>query len=235
MSPSTTTTRTGRRGRAAGRHAGLALPVLAAALALTACSGGSSSSNSAEATPAAPVQSPSATAAVSSTPTAAAPASSAPASPSASATPTTAAGPTECTVADLTASVVPGQSAAGQRYASLVLTATSPSPCFVRGYPGLQLLTASGAKVPTDVVRAPGTDKRITLTKGQKAASLLHWTVVPGAGEPTDKPCEPEAATLLVTPPDETHQLKTAWGDGPVCLKGRIDAKPFQPGGTARP
>lgn len=225
-SSTTTSTRSARSTRARSGLSVLSVAAVAA-LALSACSGGSSSSN---ADAAAPQQSAtsSAPAASESASAPATPTESAPASP----TPT---GPVECTTKDLRADVVPGQSAAGQRYAALVFTNTSASSCFVVGYPGLQLLSASGGTVPTDVVRSAGTKKQVTLAQGEKASTLMHWSVVPGPGEPTDSACEPTAATLLVTPPDQTTQLRSAWEGGQVCLKGRIDVRPLEAGSDPQP
>lgn len=213
--------------RALRRRSALSVLPLAAvaALSLSACSGGSAG-QSADA--AAPQQS-----ATTSTPS---DTTSATASPTPSSTPSdTSSGPVECTTKDLRVDVVPGQSAAGQRYAALVFTNTSAGSCFVVGYPGLQLLSPSGATVPTDVVRADGTKKQVTLAQGEKASTLMHWSVVPGPGEPTDSACEPTAATLLVTPPDQTTQLKSGWEGGPVCLKGRIDVRPLEAGSDPQP
>jgi hypothetical protein len=226
-SRATTPPRSGRRRSGQpGRPALSVLPLAAvAALALTACSGGSTAP-SADAS--APQQS--------ATTSAPADTTSATASSSPSSTPSsTPSGPVECTTKDLRVDVVPGQSAAGQRYAALVLTNTSAGPCFVVGYPGLQLVSASGGTVPTDVVRADGDKKRVTLAAGEKASTLMHWSVVPGPGEPTDSACEPTAASLLVTPPDQTTQLKSAWEGGPVCLKGRIDVRPLEAGSDPQP
>ena len=124
--------------------------------------------------------------------------------------------------------VVPGQPGAGQHYAELVLTNTSGSTCRVFGYPGMQLVSATGGHVPTAVQRPPGSEPLVTLAPGQQASSLLHWTIVPGTGE--GSPCEPSASGLIVTPPDETAPLRTSWPGGPVCQHGQISATAFQPG-----
>src|SRR4051812_18535530 len=73
-------------------------------------------------------------------------------------TPTTAAagsttgtpsGPDRCHTADLTASLVPGNPGAGQRYATVVLTDSGGLPCTVHGYGGLSLAGPGGAPLPT--------------------------------------------------------------------------------------
>ena len=138
-----------------------------------------------------------------------------------------------CHTSMLSARVVLGQPGAGQRYADLVLTNTSGASCRVYGYPGMQLLGASGGHIPTAVERQPGTATLVTLAPGQQASSLLHWTIVPGTGE--GSPCEPTASGLVVTPPDETAPLHTSWPGGTVCQHGQISATPFQPGANASP
>jgi hypothetical protein len=95
----------------------------------------------------------------------------------------------------------------------------------------MQLVTATGAHVPTAIERVPGQAPLVTLTPGQQASSLLHWTIVPGTGE--GSPCEPTAAGLVVTPPDETAPLHTSWPGGVVCQHGQIFATAFQPGANA--
>jgi hypothetical protein len=136
-----------------------------------------------------------------------------------------------CHTSMLAAHVSPGQPGAGQRYAGLVLTNTSGTRCQLYGYPGLQLVTATGARVPTAVERQPGSEPLISLAPGQQASSQLHWTVVPGTGE--GSPCEPTPSGLIVTPPDETTALHTSWPGGPACQHGQIFVTAFQPGANA--
>jgi hypothetical protein len=114
-------------------------------------------------------------------------------------------------------------SAAGNRYAALVLTNTSSRSCRAFGFVGLQLTGVSGAKLPTTVIREtqPG-PREITLRPGQSAWSRIHWTVAAGSGEPVTGPCEPQPSKLLVIPPDERTQLTAAWPSGSVCEHGKI-------------
>lgn len=141
--------------------------------------------------------------------------------------------PGRCHTSMLSAHVVLGQPGAGQRYADLVLTNTSGTVCRVYGYPGMQLVSASGRNIPTAVERQPGTEPLVTLAPGRQASSLLHWTIVPGTGE--GSPCEPAASGLIVTPPDETAPLRTSWPGGPVCQHGQVFVTAFQPGANASP
>jgi len=113
---------------------------------------------------------------------------------------------------------------AGQRYAALVLTNRSGHPCQTFGYVGMQLLDSAGRPAPTRVTRArPPAPTVLTLAPDGSAFTVLHWTVVPGAGEPATGDCEPDPAAAQVTPPDETTQQVVAWTLGPVCQLGAVD------------
>jgi hypothetical protein len=57
----------------------------------------------------------------------------------------------------------------------------------------------------------------------------MHWGAVPGEGDATEGPCQPEAATLLVTPPDERASLEVPFGQS-VCGGGHIDVTALVPG-----
>jgi hypothetical protein len=94
----------------------------------------------------------------------------------------------------------------------------------------MQLLTAAGAAVPTRVVPS-GTGRTVTLGPGARAASQLHWSTVPGPGDPSADRCPPTPNRVRVTPPGETRAVTTGWDLGPVCGGGRIDAEPLQAAG----
>lgn len=137
----------------------------------------------------------------------------------------------ECGRNDVAAKVVDGDAGAGQRRASLVLTNRSEEPCTVTGYPGLQLTTATGAKVPTTVVRAGSPAPRtVTLTPGKPASAALTWGVIPTGSDSEDGPCQPAASTLRVIPPDARDAVTTPWTLGPVCNKGKITVNAFVAG-----
>jgi hypothetical protein len=122
-------------------------------------------------------------------------------------------------------------SAAGNRYAALVLTNTSSGSCRTYGYVGLQLTGAGGTKMPTTVVRETRQSPHaITLRPGQSAWTRIHWTVASGAGEPVTGPCEPQVSRLLVIPPDERTQLTAGWPSGSVCEHGKIFVTALSPG-----
>jgi len=137
-----------------------------------------------------------------------------------------------CTADQLSVSVTPGSPGAGQRYATVILrNRTVGIACRIRGYVGLGLLGRSGRTVPTDAVRDHSRPSRTVLLRpGQRAAANLHWTAIPGTGEPVYSACEPTPVRLQVTPPDARVQLLTPWRFGPVCLHGRIDVRPLTRG-----
>ncbi len=85
-------------------------------------------------------------------------------------------------------------------------------PCVLGGYPGLQLLSSSGAALPTKVIRgghytftsmAPTT---VTLTTGQSVYFNLGYSDVPVGNETS---C-PTSSSLEVTPPNSYTHLVVA-------------------------
>lgn len=136
-----------------------------------------------------------------------------------------------CHTSDLSASLRPLDSGAGQRYAALTLTNRSGHVCQVYGYVGMLLLDGSSISLPTDVVRNANPGPQIvSLAPGQSAFTLLHWTVVAGPGESQTAQCEPQPVYVEITPPDETTQLVVGWNMQFVCLHGRIDVNGLAPG-----
>jgi len=105
---------------------------------------------------------------------------------------------------------------------NLALTNRSARACRLYGYGGLQLLDAAGRWLPTEQGRVsqPAT-RLITLAPGASAYSGLYWAVSPEA-----PPCE-QSAFLLVTPPDETESIRTAFTQN-VCLHGHIAQYSYQ-------
>jgi len=141
------------------------------------------------------------------------------------------AGPDRCHTADLAARLRALDSAAGQRYAALVLINRSTSTCRVYGYGGVQLLDAARRPLPTEQVRDRLSPPRlVSLRPGATAYSRLHWGVVPSGTESQTGPCEPTPSYLLVTPPDETQPITVAWSYGMVCQRGRIEQTAYAPG-----
>ena len=139
----------------------------------------------------------------------------------------------QCRTADLSAQLKPGSPGAGQRYATVVLTDTSGHTCTVGGYGGLGLLGSPGQGVPTDLRRvASPAPTTVTLAPGGSVRSLLHWTVIAAADEPAAA-CEPTAATVVVTPPNQATALLRPWTFGPVCSHGLIWQNAYVAGSAA--
>jgi hypothetical protein len=147
--------------------------------------------------------------------------------------PTTPSGPDRCHTADLTAGLHNLDSAAGSRYATVVLTNRTRSTCRIYGYGGVQLLDAARRPLPTHQIRDRGTPPRPVLLRPSKTvSSLLHWSPVPDGTESQTGPCQPIPAYLLVTPPDETDPITVAWSSSEACSHGRIGLTAYVAGTT---
>lgn len=133
-----------------------------------------------------------------------------------------------CTARVLTGVVEPPQAGAGQRYSRLVVTNTGRRSCVLFGYSRLRLQEANGTPLPTRVnrTRNPGPTV-VVLRPGERAAANLHWGVIPGTGEPTTGPCEPDPAWLWVWPPFRFRPFAASWTFGPVCQHGLIDLSAY--------
>jgi hypothetical protein len=179
------------------RAVGTVVLVALGGVALGACSSGSSSPST--------TGTPATTGRSSTTTTS----GSVPTSPSTS---TTSGGPARCATASLTGSLSGRSGAAGTIETTIALKSTSAATCVLFGYPGLQMLNAGMANLPTFVVRkgnytftsmAPTT---VTLTNGQTAYFNIGYSDVPVGTETT---C-PTSAFLEVTPPDALDHLVIA-------------------------
>jgi len=190
--------------------------LLAVALALAACSSSGSSS-------AAPPNGASSTTSTTTT---------RPAATSTTTTPKPAKLAT-CTPSQLSVAVQPGSGAAGTVYASATMTNSSSAKCSLGGYPGMQLLSASGAAIPTDVIRGGGTflvaqanqpATIVTLAPGQAVAFSFFYGDNP-VGKETS--C-PTSAKVEITPPnDYTYAVVTARIT--ACGGGAIHVSPVYP------
>jgi len=106
-----------------------------------------------------------------------------------------------------------------------VLTNTSGAACRTQGWPGLQLTDSGGGRIPTHVVRDRSRPARqLTLSPGERATAPLHWTAVPGEGDPSDGNC-PEPKAVQVIPPDQRTSDSARWSLGDVCGAGRIEVR----------
>lgn len=116
---------------------------------------------------------------------------------------TTTAALERCHTGEVSARIVAGDAAAGNRYATLVFTNESDGACTLDGHPGMRLLDGNHDPLPTDVRRVAPSPREVVLQPGGTASASLHWTVVPSG----DQKCQPPAKYTLVTPPDAYDQL----------------------------
>jgi hypothetical protein len=128
---------------------------------------------------------------------------------SSTAPPTTSAGLAQCATSALSGAMAGSSGAAGTIETTVSLKSTAGSPCSLGGYPGLQLLSATGAPLPTSVVRkgsysftamAPTT---VTIAPGQSVYFNIGYSDVPEGSETS---C-PTSGGLEVTPPNATDHL----------------------------
>jgi hypothetical protein len=126
-----------------------------------------------------------------------------------------------------TFSVIYGSAGAGSISYALRLRNRSGQACLVSGLAGLQLLGRTGRPLPTHVepaFRGGPTAVRVVLRPGARAKATARFSPdVPGIGEPVDRPCEPTAYRVRVTPPSGGGTLAApVRPPTPVCEHGRI-------------
>jgi hypothetical protein len=187
--------------------------VLVGGSALSACSSNSSSTSST-------TKGPTTTGA---SPTTRASTTTSPGAPTTS----TAAGPAQCATSALTGSVVGSSGAAGTIESTVALKYTGSASCTLAGYPGMQMIAASGASLPTVVVRkgtypftamAPAT---VALGPGQSAYFNVGYSDVPTGSETS---C-PTSASVQVTPPNAFDHLVMTAAFG-ACNGGTLVVSP---------
>ncbi len=154
---------------------------------------------------------------------------------SASSTTTTAAGLTTCQSTQLSGAVGQSNGGAGTIETTVTFTNTSSGTCTLKGYPGMQLLAASGAALPTNVVRGGGPGflgaaanqpaALVTLGPGQTATFSLSYEDVPVG---TETSC-PTSAKAQVTPPNDTGFLVVGL-QADACGGGTIHVSPVYAG-----
>lgn len=159
----------------------------------------------------------------------------------------TVAGVPQCTTANVVAAVyvVAGSQGMGHESLNLTLTNISGHSCTVYGFPGLQLMEENaqdqpGADQATSVNWDPGVPKTlVTLADSGSASTTIQFDMdVPGVGEPSSGPCEPDSYYLAVIPPNNTTAVTARIG-GPnsttgitVCEQGRLQVLAFVAGST---
>lgn len=137
---------------------------------------------------------------------------------------------TSCTADLLTGSVETMEAPAGHRSVILVVTNKSDRTCTLKGFGGLQLLTATKEEIPTNAERnLDPVPTLIRVSPGGEVGKLLHWTVVATGDEPTTGPCQPVASGINVLPPDETKPFEVDYEFGSVCDHGKIETSAYYP------
>jgi hypothetical protein len=138
-----------------------------------------------------------------------------------------------CATAHLTVTMAASSAAAGSIVRVYEFTNTGPGRCTLYGYPGYELLSASGAPLPTTVVRQAPQGGEITLNSGEtldmsptEATVLLPvgghaWTVMtfPDSAGYANETC-PTSAALLVTAPNAYHSTKVSGAAGTIQAFG---------------
>lgn len=143
----------------------------------------------------------------------------------------TAAGPDRCHTAALKIVTKAMGAAAGTHYAAVVLTNTGGTACRAYGYPGMQLLTGSGDKIKTTVVRDGSVKPTlVSVPAGASVYATASWAAIPAGDESQSGNCEPVPASTEVTPPDETRYKVATWSFGPVCQHGKVTVTPLRAG-----
>jgi uncharacterized protein DUF4232 len=138
-----------------------------------------------------------------------------------------------CQPGQLSATLVPLGAATGHVGAQIVLRNVSATPCHLVGFPGLQMLSANGAPLPTIThwggsFLFPALGPRLVgLTPAQTASFDLAYTDIPTDNLPYQQAC-PAAATLVITPPDDVTSLRATAEIAPC--EGDLDVSPVVPG-----
>ena len=138
-----------------------------------------------------------------------------------------------CQPGQLSATLVSLGVATGNVGAQIVLRNVSALPCHLYGFPGLQMLAASGVPLPTIThwggsFMFPALSPHLVgLTTSQTASFDLAYTDVPAGNLPYQQAC-PAAATLVIIPPGDLTSLRAPARIAPC--EGDLDVSPVVPG-----
>jgi len=149
-----------------------------------------------------------------------------------------AAGPDRCHTGGLSlATLSTPNGGAGNFVQEFGLTNRTGVACWVYGYVGMALLDAGGNLLPTRVVRDTGSRfafahvGQYTVQPGATAPFWVHWEDVPVGSQSA---CTTSAG-LILTPPDETTQLRLNGVRITACNGGELDVSPVTAPGTIGP
>jgi hypothetical protein len=138
-----------------------------------------------------------------------------------------------CQPGQLSATLRPLGAATGHVGVVIVLRNISALPCHLDGFPGVQLLAATGAPLPTTThwggsFLFPALGPHLVGLRSSQTASFdLAWTDVPVGNAPYQQAC-PAAATLAIIPPDDVTSLRAPATIAPC--EGDLDVSPVVPG-----
>jgi hypothetical protein len=138
-----------------------------------------------------------------------------------------------CQPGQLSAALVSLGAATGHVGAQIVLRNVSARPCHLFGFPGLRMLAASGAPLPTSTHRggsflfAALRPHLVGLGPSQTASFDLAYTDIPADDLPYRQAC-PAAATVVIIPPDDVTSLRAPARIAPCG--GHLDVSPVVPG-----
>jgi hypothetical protein len=143
-----------------------------------------------------------------------------------------------CHTAGLSLSAVGKPNAgAGNIVQEFGLTNRGSEACTFFGYVGMALIDAGGNQLPTRVVRDTGSRfpfaqrAQYTVQPGATAPFWVHWEDVVTASNPG---CT-SSSGVIVTPPDETTQLRLDGVQIMACNGGELDVSPVTAPGTKGP
>ncbi|MEU6055791.1 DUF4232 domain-containing protein [Streptomyces xanthochromogenes] len=123
------------------------------------------------------------------------------------------AGAARCTANGLRISLGRESPGAGNIYVPLVFTNASTAACSLVGFPGVSLVSASGARIGEAAQREGSTQPPVVLAPGKSAYASLH-TVNEGV---SDKPCWQAASWVQAYPPGSTQTLRVSAGSLRIC------------------
>ena len=130
-----------------------------------------------------------------------------------------------CVAARLQISLGESGAAAGNRYQTVLITNNGSAECTLKGFPGVSLLDASGARIGQPATREAGDATKVSLAAtGGQASFFIHTTAdLGGIG------CQPPSATIAVIAPNDTETISV---DGEITVCGSFSVGPVVAGTT---
>ncbi|MEU9097998.1 DUF4232 domain-containing protein [Streptomyces sp. NPDC048361] len=139
--------------------------------------------------------------------------------------PSSSAGDPRCTADRLRLSLGRISPGAGNIYVPLVFTNTGTAVCRLLGFPGVSLLSASGARIGEPAQREGSALPPVVLAPGKAAYASVH-TVNEGV---SDKPCWQAATRVQAYPPGSTEALRVPADSLRIC-GATFDVSALRPG-----